>query len=151
MFSIGKIAGTHARYPTGCVIVGVNIVADMYTKLNSSRSYVYAVARACDRGQISRRVSNFISRSIYISNRHHLKDCAGAILYSTEKAIEVALEAMQCLGGSGYINGSSLLQETAELRDKRHSYSAKTTLPDAYCVTRGFTQLELARRRSGGC
>jgi len=61
-------------------------IADMYTKLNASRSYVYAVARACDRGQISRR------------------DCAGAILYSTEKAVEVALEAMQCLGGNGYIN-----------------------------------------------
>ncbi|KAF8636653.1 hypothetical protein AX17_003460 [Amanita inopinata Kibby_2008] len=61
-------------------------IADMYTKLNASRSYVYAVARACDRGRISRR------------------DCAGAILYSTEKAVEVALEGMQCLGGNGYIN-----------------------------------------------
>ncbi|KAF8163414.1 isovaleryl-CoA dehydrogenase [Crassisporium funariophilum] len=61
-------------------------IADMYTKLNASRSYVYAVARACDRGKVSRR------------------DCAGAILYSTEKAVEVALEGMQCLGGNGYIN-----------------------------------------------
>ncbi|KAJ7080337.1 acyl-CoA dehydrogenase NM domain-like protein [Mycena belliarum] len=61
-------------------------IADMYTNLNASRSYVYAVARACDQGKISRR------------------DCAGAILYSTEKAIEVALEAMQSLGGNGYIN-----------------------------------------------
>ncbi|TFK42476.1 acyl-CoA dehydrogenase/oxidase [Crucibulum laeve] len=61
-------------------------IADMYTKLNASRSYVYAVARACDRGRTSRR------------------DCAGAILYSTEKAVEVALEGMQCLGGNGYIN-----------------------------------------------
>ncbi|KAK7038130.1 acyl-CoA dehydrogenase NM domain-like protein [Favolaschia claudopus] len=61
-------------------------IADMYTKLNASRSYVYAVARACDQGKISRR------------------DCAGAILYSTEKAIEVAIEAMQSLGGNGYIN-----------------------------------------------
>ncbi|VDB82767.1 unnamed protein product [Peniophora sp. CBMAI 1063] len=61
-------------------------IADMYTRLNASRAYVYAVARACDRGQISR------------------KDCAGAILYSTEKSIEVALEAMQSLGGNGYIN-----------------------------------------------
>ncbi|KAF8527045.1 acyl-CoA dehydrogenase NM domain-like protein [Gautieria morchelliformis] len=59
---------------------------NMYTKLNASRAYVYAVGRACDRGQISRR------------------DCAGAILYSTERAIEVALEGMQCLGGNGYIN-----------------------------------------------
>ncbi|TFK76373.1 acyl-CoA dehydrogenase NM domain-like protein [Pluteus cervinus] len=61
-------------------------IADMYTKLNASRSYVYAVARACDNGKISRR------------------DCAGAILYSTERSIEVAMESMQCLGGNGYIN-----------------------------------------------
>ena len=62
-------------------------IADMYTKLSASRSLVYAVARACDSGHVSRR------------------DCAGAILYSTEKAVEVALEAMQCLGGNGYTNG----------------------------------------------
>ncbi|KAF7295564.1 Isovaleryl-CoA dehydrogenase [Mycena indigotica] len=61
-------------------------IADMYTKLNASRSYVYAVARACDQGKLSRR------------------DCAGAILYSTEKAIEVAIDGQQCLGGNGYIN-----------------------------------------------
>jgi len=61
-------------------------IADMYTKMTASRSYVYAVARACDQGHVSRR------------------DCAGAILYSTEKAVEVALEGMQCLGGNGYIN-----------------------------------------------
>ncbi|KAI6005799.1 acyl-CoA dehydrogenase NM domain-like protein [Pisolithus albus] len=61
-------------------------IADMYTKINASRSYVYAVARACDKGRISRR------------------DCAGAILYSTDRAVEVAMEGMQCLGGNGYIN-----------------------------------------------
>ncbi|KAJ7217063.1 acyl-CoA dehydrogenase NM domain-like protein [Mycena pura] len=61
-------------------------IADMYTNLNASRSYVYAVGRACDLGKISRR------------------DCAGAILYSTEKAIMVAMEGMQCFGGNGYIN-----------------------------------------------
>ncbi|KAG8985757.1 hypothetical protein FRB95_004256 [Tulasnella sp. JGI-2019a] len=61
-------------------------LADMYTKLNASRSYVYAVGRACDRGQISRR------------------DCAGAILYSSDRAVEVTMDAMQCLGGNGYIN-----------------------------------------------
>ncbi|KAF8205669.1 acyl-CoA dehydrogenase/oxidase [Mycena galopus ATCC 62051] len=61
-------------------------IADMYTNLNASRAYVYAVARACDQGKISRR------------------DCAGVILYSTDKAIEVAIEAMQSLGGNGYIN-----------------------------------------------
>ncbi|KAF8891188.1 acyl-CoA dehydrogenase NM domain-like protein [Infundibulicybe gibba] len=58
----------------------------MQAKIADIRSYVYAVARACDNGKISRR------------------DCAGAILYSTEKAVEVALEGMQCLGGNGYIN-----------------------------------------------
>ncbi|KIP12334.1 hypothetical protein PHLGIDRAFT_82139 [Phlebiopsis gigantea 11061_1 CR5-6] len=61
-------------------------IADMYTKTNASRAYVYAVARACDAGKVSRR------------------DCAGAILYSSDRAVEVALEAMQCLGGNGYIN-----------------------------------------------
>ncbi|KAJ2960996.1 hypothetical protein NQZ79_g3765 [Umbelopsis isabellina] len=61
-------------------------LADMYTKLNASRAYVYAVARACDNGQVSN------------------KDCAGVILYSAERATEVALDAIQCLGGNGYIN-----------------------------------------------
>lgn len=61
-------------------------VADMYTTLNASRAYVYAVANACGRGETSR------------------KDCAGAILYAAEKATWMALEAIQCLGGNGYIN-----------------------------------------------
>ncbi|KAI0722416.1 acyl-CoA dehydrogenase/oxidase [Fomitopsis betulina] len=61
-------------------------IADMYTKLNASRSYVYAVAKACDQGKVSRR------------------DCAGAILYSSDRAVEVTMEAMQMLGGNGYIN-----------------------------------------------
>ena len=61
-------------------------VADMYTELNACRSYVYAVAAACDRGETTR------------------KDAAGCILYSAEKATGMALEAIQCLGGNGYIN-----------------------------------------------
>ena len=61
-------------------------LADMYTTLNASRAYVYAVARACDRGQTTR------------------KDAAGAILYAAEKATQVSLDAIQCLGGNGYIN-----------------------------------------------
>lgn len=61
-------------------------IADMYTKLNASRAYVYAVGKACDEGVISN------------------KDCAGVILYSAERATEVALDAIQCLGGNGYIN-----------------------------------------------
>ncbi|KZV96173.1 acyl-CoA dehydrogenase NM domain-like protein [Exidia glandulosa HHB12029] len=76
----------HERKQFGQPVATFQLMQDMYTKLNASRAYVYAVARACDRGEISRR------------------DCAGAILYSTEKAIEVALEAQQCLGGNGYIN-----------------------------------------------
>ncbi len=61
-------------------------LADMYTTLNACRAYVYAVARACDRGETTR------------------KDAAGAILYSSEKATWMALEAIQALGGNGYIN-----------------------------------------------
>src|SRR5689334_20690474 len=61
-------------------------VADMYTTMNACRAYVYAVARACDRGQTTR------------------KDAAGAILYAAEKATWMAGEAIQCLGGNGYIN-----------------------------------------------
>lgn len=61
-------------------------LADMYTTMNACRAYVYAVARACDRGETTR------------------KDAAGCILYSAEKATLVALDAIQCLGGNGYIN-----------------------------------------------
>jgi isovaleryl-CoA dehydrogenase len=61
-------------------------VADMYTALNAARAYVYAVARACDRGQGSR------------------KDAAGAILFAAEAATKAALETIQILGGNGYIN-----------------------------------------------
>jgi len=61
-------------------------IADMYVALSAARAYVYAVARACDRGQTTRR------------------DAAGAILYAAEKASWMAQQAVQCLGGSGYIN-----------------------------------------------
>ena len=61
-------------------------LADMYTTMNAARAYVYAVARACDRGQTAR------------------KDAAGAILFAAEKATWMALEAIQALGGNGYIN-----------------------------------------------
>jgi isovaleryl-CoA dehydrogenase len=61
-------------------------IADMYTTMNACRSYVYAVAKACDRGQTTR------------------KDAAGAILYAAEKATSMALDAVQILGGNGYIN-----------------------------------------------
>jgi isovaleryl-CoA dehydrogenase len=61
-------------------------LADMYTTMNAAKAYVYAVARACDRGRTTR------------------KDAAGAILFAAEKATWMALEAIQCLGGNGYIN-----------------------------------------------
>ncbi len=61
-------------------------IADMYSTLSACRSYVYTVAKACDAGKVTRH------------------DAAGAILYSAEHATKVALEAIQCLGGNGYIN-----------------------------------------------
>ncbi len=61
-------------------------LADMYVTFSSARAYVYAVAQACDRGETAR------------------KDAAGCILYSAEKATWMALEALQALGGNGYIN-----------------------------------------------
>ena len=61
-------------------------LADMHTTMNACRAYVYAVAKACDRGDTTR------------------KDAAGAILYAAEKATAMALDAIQALGGNGYIN-----------------------------------------------
>ena len=61
-------------------------VADMYTQMNAARAYVYTVAQSCDRGETTR------------------KDAAGAILYSEELANKMALDAIQLLGGNGYIN-----------------------------------------------
>ncbi|MEQ5808103.1 isovaleryl-CoA dehydrogenase [Alteromonas sp. NFXS44] len=61
-------------------------IADMYTQMNAARAYVYTVAKSCDRGETTR------------------KDAAGAILYSAELATRMALDAIQLLGGNGYIN-----------------------------------------------
>jgi isovaleryl-CoA dehydrogenase len=61
-------------------------LADMYTTMSACKAYVYAVGKACDRGEVAR------------------KDAAGAILYAAEKATWIAGEAIQCLGGNGYIN-----------------------------------------------
>ena len=61
-------------------------LADMYTTMNACRAYVYAVAGACDRGETTR------------------KDAAGCILYASERATQIALDAIQLLGGNGYIN-----------------------------------------------
>ncbi|OGV49894.1 MAG: isovaleryl-CoA dehydrogenase [Legionellales bacterium RIFCSPHIGHO2_12_FULL_42_9] len=61
-------------------------LADMYTELSASRAYLYSVAKACDLGKVSR------------------KDAAGVILYTAERATQMALQAIQILGGNGYIN-----------------------------------------------
>ena len=61
-------------------------LADMYVGMNAAKAYVYAVARACDDGRTTR------------------EDAAGAILYAAEAATRIALDAIQCLGGNGYIN-----------------------------------------------
>lgn len=61
-------------------------MADMYVKLQSSRAYAYSVARACDSGNVNN------------------KDCAAVLLYTSECATQMALQAIQALGGNGYIN-----------------------------------------------
>jgi isovaleryl-CoA dehydrogenase len=61
-------------------------LADMYTKMQASRAFVYSVARMCDTGHADR------------------KDCAAVILFAAENATQMALQAIQCLGGNGYVN-----------------------------------------------
>jgi len=61
-------------------------IADMYTKLNSSRGYVYEVAKSCDRGEVTR------------------QDAAGCVLYASEQAMVVAHQAVQAMGGAGFMN-----------------------------------------------
>ena len=81
---------THERQQFGRPIGEFQLIqaklADMYTELQACRAYVYAVGAACDRGEVTR------------------KDAAGAILYAAERATQMALEAIQILGGNGYIN-----------------------------------------------
>src|SRR5450631_518776 len=80
----------HERQQFGQAIGQFQLVqaklADMYVTMNAARSYVYTVAKACDEGRTTR------------------EDAAGAILYAAERATWMALEAIQCLGGNGYIN-----------------------------------------------
>ncbi len=80
----------HERKQFGQAIGSFQIMqaklADMYVIMNAAKAYVYAVARACDAGRTTR------------------EDAAGAILFASEKATWLALEAIQCLGGNGYIN-----------------------------------------------
>ena len=79
-------------------------LADMYVAMNACKAYVYAVARACDRGETTR------------------EDAAGAILYAAENATKMALDAIQLLGGNGYINDYPDRPASARrqaLRDRR--------------------------------
>ena len=71
--------------PIGAFQLMQGKLADMYTALNASKAYAYAVARACDRGGAAR------------------KDAAGAILFAAERSVWMALQAIQCLGGMGYV------------------------------------------------
>ncbi len=84
----------------------------MYTTMNACKAYVYAVAKACDRGQTTR------------------KDSAGAILYAAEKATMVALDAIQLLGGNGYIND---YPTGRLLRDASSTRSAPAPAKSAAC------------------
>ena len=77
---------TQFGQPIGAFQLMQGKLADMYTTMNAAKSYVYTVAKACDRSRTTR------------------KDAAGAILYAAEKATWMALEAIQCLGATGYIN-----------------------------------------------
>ncbi|MBN8955061.1 MAG: isovaleryl-CoA dehydrogenase, partial [Rhizobiales bacterium] len=72
--------------PIGSFQIMQGKLADMYVTMNACKAYVYTVAKACDRGETTR------------------EDAAGAILYAAEKATQVALDGIQCLGGNGYIN-----------------------------------------------
>ncbi len=75
--------------PVGAFQLVQGKIADMYVSLNAARAYVYAVARACDRGETTR------------------QDAAGAILLAAETATKLALDAIQLMGGMGYVNDTA--------------------------------------------
>lgn len=81
---------THQRKQFGIPIAHNQLLqaklADMHVKLSAARSYTMATARAVDEGSI------------------HSRDCAGAIMFASDRAVECALDAIQCMGGTGYVN-----------------------------------------------
>ena len=105
-------------------------VADMYTTMNACKAYVYAVAQACDRGETTR------------------KDAAGAILYAAEKATWMAGEAIQALGGNGYINefATGRLWRDAKLYEIGAGTSEITTDVDRPRIVQ---RNQIARREHG--
>lgn len=120
---------THTRTQFGTPIAQFQLMqgklADMYTKLAASRAYTYATARAVDEGNVDTR------------------DCAGAILYAAERATECALDAIQCLGGNGYINE---LPAGRLLRDaKLYEIGAGTSEVRRMVIGRAFNK-EYAQR-----
>ncbi|EPS37853.1 hypothetical protein H072_8476 [Dactylellina haptotyla CBS 200.50] len=120
---------THTRKQFGTPIAEFQLMqgklADMYTKLAASKAYTYATARTVDEGTIDTR------------------DCAGAILYAAERATEVALDAIQCLGGNGYINE---LAAGRLLRDaKLYEIGAGTSEVRRMVIGRAFNK-EYAQR-----
>jgi isovaleryl-CoA dehydrogenase len=68
-------------------------IADMYTAMNTARAYVYEVAKACDRGEVTR------------------QDAAACVLYSSEEAMKVAHQAVQAMGGAGFMNDSAVSRQ----------------------------------------
>src|SRR5262245_58956633 len=104
-------------------------VADMYVGMNACKAYVYAVAKACDRGETTR------------------EDAAGAILYAAENATKIALDAVQLLGGIGYINDyptrpisprcQALRDRRGDERDPTHVDRPATVRQDALMATFG--------------
>lgn len=90
---------THTRTQFGLPLAHNQLVqgklADMYTKLAASRAYTYSIARQID---------NAASTSEGSGSAIRTQDCAGAILYAAERATECSLDAIQLMGGNGYIN-----------------------------------------------
>jgi len=79
---------TQFGQPIGSFQLMQGKMADMYTKMNSARAYVYEVAKACDRGEVTR------------------QDAAACVLYASEEAMVVAHQAVQAMGGAGFLNDS---------------------------------------------
>ncbi|KAJ3776244.1 acyl-CoA dehydrogenase NM domain-like protein [Lentinula raphanica] len=92
-------------------------LADMYTKVNTARTFVYAVARAVDGHNAEAQKRGLGPKDKgYTYPPFQRRDCAAAIMYATDKAIEVAMECMQCLGGNGYINDYPAARYLADAR-----------------------------------
>ena len=109
--------------PVGTFQLMQGKMADMYTRTSACRAYTYAVARACDNGNIDS------------------KDCAAVILYAAENATQIALDAIQCLGGNGYINDYSTGRI---LRDaKLYEIGAGTSEVRRLIIGRALNQLHM--------